>query len=60
MKGIDNNELCLSILEKTKQELEKRIREIYNQAYAQGYKDGAEDEYRAYKQSRKKFEIEVW
>lgn len=43
MKGLDNNELCVTILEKIKQGVGQRVREIYNQAYAQGYKDGVSD-----------------
>lgn len=43
MKGLDNNELCVTILEKIKQGIDHRTHELYNQAYAQGYKDGVTD-----------------
>lgn len=43
MKGLDNNELCVTILEKMKQGIDHRTHELYNQAYAQGYKDGVTD-----------------
>lgn len=43
MKGLDNNELCVTILEKIKQGIDHGTHELYNQAYAQGYKDGVTD-----------------
>lgn len=43
MKGLDNNELCVAILDKIKQGIDHRTHELYNQAYAQGYKDGVSD-----------------
>lgn len=43
MKGLDNNKLCITILDKIKQGIDHKMHELYNQAYAQGYKDGVSD-----------------
>ena len=43
MKRFDENEECLNILHNLEGALENRLREVYNKAYKQGLKDGANE-----------------
>lgn len=42
MKGIDDNKVSLSTLKNLKGTLDNRVREIYRQAYKEGFEDGKE------------------